>query len=107
MGATDDADAVAVFSNRGALLDLFAPGVTIESSVPDDTYASMSGTSMSAPHVAGAFAVMKQAYPALDAAQILRRLQETGRSVVYSAYSRRVGTPRIDLGRATSAVTQS
>ncbi|TXK38603.1 S8 family serine peptidase [Nonomuraea sp. C10] len=106
VGATDDADAVAVFSNRGALLDLFAPGVTIESSVPDDTYASMSGTSMSAPHVAGAFAVMKQAFPALDAAQILRRLQETGRSVVYSASSRSVGTPRIDLGRATSAVTQ-
>ncbi|MDA0635315.1 S8 family serine peptidase [Nonomuraea sp. MCN248] len=98
VGATDDADRIAAFSNRGPLLDLFAPGVAITSSVPDDTYGTMSGTSMSAPHVAGAFAVMRQAYPGLDTARTLRRLQETGRPVPGGGSVR-----RLDVGRATTA----
>ncbi|MFG1945018.1 S8 family serine peptidase [Nonomuraea sp. NPDC048826] len=102
VGATDNADEIAAFSNRGPLLDLFAPGVAITSSVPDDAYATMSGTSMSTPHVAGAFAVMKQAFPTLDAVQILQRLRATGRSIVYSADARRLGTPRLAVGRATA-----
>lgn len=99
VGATDNADQVADFSNRGPLLDLFAPGADITSSVPDDTYAALSGTSMSAPHVAGSFAVLKQAYPALDAARILELLRETGRQVAS-------GVPRIDLAQATSAAAK-
>ncbi|MBB5774385.1 S8 family peptidase [Nonomuraea jabiensis] len=102
VGATDDADAVAAFSNRGTLLDLFAPGVNINSSVPNNTYAEKSGTSMAAPHVAGMFALMKQAYPAFTVAQSLQRLQQTGTPIRYDAAGTSVTTTRIDAERATA-----
>ncbi|NUP03079.1 MAG: S8 family serine peptidase [Nonomuraea sp.] len=103
VGATDDRDAIAAFSNRGAVLDLFAPGVDINSSVPNNTYAVFSGTSMAAPHVAGAFALMRQAYPDFTVAQSLRRMQDTGQDVTYNAGGAQVTTDRIDMSRATSA----
>lgn len=102
VGATDDSDLITAFSNRGPLLDLVAPGVDIDSSVPDDTYGGMSGTSMSTPHVAGGFALMRQAFPDLGAVQILQRLQATVRQIVYSSYEGQIMTTRIDLGAATS-----
>ncbi|MFI7128383.1 S8 family peptidase [Nonomuraea sp. NPDC050153] len=102
VGATDDSDAVTAFTNRGPLLDLFAPGVNIRSSVPDNTYGEKSGTSMAAPHVAGMFALMKQAYPAFTVAQSLQRLQETGTAVRYDAAGTSVTTMRIDAERATA-----
>ncbi|MFC9819421.1 S8 family serine peptidase [Streptomyces erythrochromogenes] len=48
VGSTTDDDQVSTFSNRGPLLDLFAPGTWIVSSVPGNTYASKNGTSMAA-----------------------------------------------------------
>ncbi|MFF4624428.1 S8 family peptidase [Nonomuraea jabiensis] len=102
VGATDDSDAVAAFTNRGSLLDLFAPGANINSSVPNNTYAEKSGTSMAAPHVAGMFALMKQAYPAFTVAQSLQRLQQTGTPIRYDAAGTSVTTTRIDAERATA-----
>ncbi|GAA3231991.1 S8 family peptidase [Nonomuraea helvata] len=103
VGATDGFDQPARFTNRGPMLDLFAPGVSIRSSVPDDTYVERSGTSMAAPHVAGMFALMKQAYPDFTVAQSLQRLQGTGAAIRYSAAGTLVTTARIDAQHATSA----
>ncbi|GAA3441835.1 S8 family serine peptidase [Planomonospora venezuelensis] len=97
VGATDNGDAIAAFSNRGALLDVFAPGVQIMSSVPDDAWARYSGTSMAAPHVAGAFAVMRQAMPEATVAEILAAFRSTGKAVAYSSGGSGVTTPRMDL----------
>ncbi|CCK27338.1 Extracellular serine proteinase [Streptomyces davaonensis JCM 4913] len=59
VGATDRGDARASFSNYGSALDLFAPGVAITStsSASDSAKATYSGTSMAAPHAAGAAAL--------------------------------------------------
>jgi thermitase len=58
VGATDDTDARAGFSNYGAsTVDLFAPGVDILSTYNDSWYWFMDGTSMATPYVAGAAAL--------------------------------------------------
>ena len=65
VGATGENDKRAGFSNYGSCLDVFAPGVhIISTSISDDIdAASMSGTSMAAPHVAGAAARYLEATP--------------------------------------------
>ena len=100
VGANDDGDAIADFSNRGALLDLFAPGVDIESSVPDDQMAVHSGTSMATPHVAGALALLKAKFPQTPMPELIDKLKTTGRPYVYRSTGRRSRTPRLDLAAA-------
>jgi subtilisin family serine protease len=65
------ADAPAVFSNYGKVtVDLFAPGVDINSTIPGSKYKPNSGTSMAAPVVAGVAALVKSYYPELSAAEL-------------------------------------
>ena len=81
VGATTKADEVAIFSNVAPFLTLFAPGEAITSSVPGTGFSQLSGTSMAAPHVAGAWAIMRQAAPAASFSAILSALRTTGRPV--------------------------
>ncbi|RFU86821.1 S8 family peptidase [Streptomyces triticagri] len=59
VGATDSSDAAAYYSNYGSVLDLYAPGSDITSAwnTSDSATNTISGTSMAAPHVAGAAAL--------------------------------------------------
>jgi subtilisin family serine protease len=78
VGSTTKSDVVSSFSNSASFLSLLAPGSSITSSVPGGGYASFNGTSMAAPHVAGAWAIMKQQSPAATVSQVLASLQTTG-----------------------------
>jgi len=82
VGSTDDLDRVSWFSNSAPFLSLLAPGQYINSSVPGGGYASWAGTSMAAPHVAGAFALLRHADPEASVGELLMRLRDTGEPVL-------------------------
>jgi subtilisin family serine protease len=81
VGSTTDGDSVSGFSNVADYLDLLAPGSSITSSVPGGAVSTWNGTSMASPHVAGAWAVLKEAAPAADVTAILTALRDTGTPV--------------------------
>jgi aqualysin 1 len=76
VGSTTSSDARSSFSNFGTCVDLFAPGSSIPSSwyTSDTATATLSGTSMASPHVAGAAALYKQAVPSASPATIRNAL---------------------------------
>src|SRR5262249_555203 len=102
VGATDDTDHVASFSNSASFMKLWAPGVAITSSVPGGGYADFSGTSMATPHVAGAFAVARQVFPTASVGDILLKLRTGGVSVTDPRNG--LTFPRLELLRSTGAV---
>jgi subtilisin len=103
VGATTKTDEVAIFSNVAPFLTLFAPGEAIRSSVPGTGFSELSGTSMAAPHVAGAWAIMRQAAPSASFTAILSALRTTGRPVADTRWWS-VGTiaPRIRILEAAA-----
>ena len=91
-------DSVSTFSNSAFFLDLLAPGQVILSSVPGGAFGLVSGTSMAAPHVAGAFALLKQAVPTASVDDILVALKTTGIPVLEPEGG--ITKPRIQLDDA-------
>lgn len=99
VAATDNHDAIASFSNYGpTAVDVAAPGVAIYSTGRNNTYLSMNGTSMAAPHVAGAAALVLAGCGATTA-ELKAQLMSTVDNV--PALATRVGTSgRINVARA-------
>jgi subtilisin family serine protease len=70
-GWVDDASLKASFSNYGkTTVDVFAPGVNINSTIPGSKYAKFDGTSMAAPVVAGLAALIRSYYPKFSAQKV-------------------------------------
>jgi thermitase len=70
VGASTNRDTVALFSNFGTSVDLFAPGDGIVSTAPPAGYATKDGTSMATPHVAGTAALVASEHPNWTPARI-------------------------------------
>jgi subtilisin family serine protease len=86
VGSTTSTDARSSFSNFGTCVDLFAPGSGILSSwfSSNTATATLSGTSMASPHVAGAAALYKQANPSASATTIRNALVNNATTNVLS-----------------------
>jgi subtilisin family serine protease len=127
VGATDDTDVLATSSSRGpsacpqaAAPKLVAPGVNVRASDLYGSYLDVSGTSIAAPHVAGALALLLDAFPGLSADQQAAALQDSaldlgasgpdndfgsGRLDVLAAYQRLASTPDFTLAASPSSAT--
>ncbi|GFH34225.1 S8 family peptidase [Streptomyces pacificus] len=75
---TDRDDTFADFSNYGRDVDLIAPGVCIRSTYPNGGYATLSGTSMATPHVAGGAALYRATHPGASPAEVKAALVKSG-----------------------------
>ena len=103
IGGTDATDLLPSFSAHGPALgnyalkpDLVAPGVEIGSTWPGGGYADDTGTSMAAPHVAGAAALLREAHPTWTADQVAAAL--TSGSKLLSGYDAIAqGAGRLDV----------
>jgi subtilisin len=103
VGSTTKWDTVSSFSNSDTFLSLLAPGQSILSAVPGGGTEAWNGTSMATPHVAGAWAILKQYSPAASVSDILSALQSTGLPVTDSRNS--VTTSRIQIQSAMANLT--
>lgn len=107
VGATQDGslsatptDSVWPLSNSAPYLNLLAPGKWINSSVPGGTFSNFAGTSMAAPHVAGAWAILKQIQPTATVDSLLNVITTTGLLITDTRNG--VATPRLRVGQAVA-----
>ena len=77
VGATDETGGLATFSNYGQGVNIAAPGKNIYSTLPENTYGYMDGTSMAAPFVTGAAALLLSNSGGMHPYEIKRRIMET------------------------------
>jgi subtilisin family serine protease len=104
VAATNQADTLASFSHFGATtVDIAAPGVGILSTTPNNTYSIFDGTSMAAPQVSGAAALIWAQNPNLTVAQVKNILLTNG-NVVSSVADKVLSQRRLNVGNAMQAV---
>jgi subtilisin family serine protease len=121
VGAVDDDKTLAAFSSQGPITwadvndeglapgtvvgkpDLAAPGDFVMSSVPGG-YAEMSGTSMAAPHVAGAVALLRQAAPNMTVDQVVATLEATAGDLGPAGPDNQFGAGLVDVFSAVKSV---
>ena len=105
VAATTKSNEVAFFSNVAPFISLFAPGEGILASVPGGGFSELSGTSMAAPHVTGAWALIRQAAQGRSVSAVLAALRSTGRPITDTRWWS-VGTtaPRISVFEALATL---
>ncbi len=108
VGATDQNDVRASFSNYGTWVDVMAPGVSINSTLPEggNTYGERSGTSMATPLVAGLAGIVKSYFPSATNADIKQKIQQGCENIdgLNPGYSGKLGAGRINAYHSLSPV---
>ena len=114
VGSTSDQDVVSTFSNSATMVDFFAPGQIITSSVPTGTgpggtnFDTFDGTSMAAAHVAGAWAAVKGAlHSGGGVGQIEAAFDATGKQVTDFLASPQITRARIKMLSAAASLVDS
>ncbi|HBN08841.1 MAG TPA: peptidase S8 [Cyanobacteria bacterium UBA8530] len=113
VGAADEKDETADFSQYGEWISVSAPGVAIYSTFPTyqvdmneygypQNYAALDGTSMATPAVAGLAALVKSLHPGLDAAGIKQRIEKSADDRGKAGFDAHFGHGRVNALRALS-----
>ena len=105
VASTDSSGLPSSFSSRGSYVDVAAPGGSVWSTYPGDGYASMSGTSMAAPHVAAVAALVRQARPELSEIQVRAVLTSGALDVAPAGVDPASGAGVVNAPAALSAAT--
>jgi len=112
VGASDSDDDVAPFSSRGpspwdeAKPYVVAPGVDVLSTIPGGVYATMNGTSMATPHVAGLAALMRAVSSTVPVRAMARILTETAVPLATTTPNNDSGWGRVDAFAALVALAR-
>ncbi|MFZ5988432.1 MAG: S8 family serine peptidase [Bacillota bacterium] len=102
VSATNSSDEPAVFTNYGAVVELAAPGVDVISTIPGNGYEYYDGTSMAAPFVSAASALLISKNPALTNIEIEQILTESSKDLGSEGKDEKYGYGLLDLGKALS-----
>lgn len=116
VGATDQTDSIASFSNYGPELEISAPGVDIMSTIPTyfvgrgpfeptAPYDTLSGTSMATPHVSGVAALIYSADPTLTNVQVRDILTSTAEDLGAAGWDEYFGYGIADAEAAVNAAS--
>jgi len=103
--ATDQSDNPAWFTNFGSWVEVAAPGVSIYSTIWDNSYASWSGTSMATPHAAGVAALIWSQFPGMTRDQVRARLRSTADDLGAAGFDIYYGYGRINARKAVGTST--
>jgi subtilisin len=109
VGAVDANNGIAPFSSRGKRpgvlpwnpVTLVAPGVNVKSTYKGNTYATMSGTSMATPHVAGGAVLIKQRHPGFTPAQVMALLKSSATDLGPAGIDVAFGSGLLNCDKAT------
>jgi thermitase len=104
VAATDSNDNWASFSEHHPYVDVAAPGVSIYSTWKDDGYASLQGTSMATPYVAGLAALIWSFDPSLTHDQVRTIIQSTADDLGAPGKDDYFGYGRINAGHALESL---
>ena len=106
VASTSTNDGKSSFSSYSYNVDVCAPGTNIFATVFNDSYTTMSGTSMASPIAAGCALMIKSRFPALDASQVAEQLRVTADNIYGTAgnvtYTGKLGKGRVNLFKAVT-----